>query len=1027
MKNMFFIFLFVIFCNEIFAKDLSLDSAISVMAAEIMKKDSKIGKWKKIVLTDFSDSIEVQNYIEEELTNKLINNFTIIDRKNLGILREELEFQNTGEVVDPASIKKIGSVYGADFVLWGSLKNRELTIKAENVQKGTTDFSKSLSVEKNDIVLKNLEKNTQSICLPLLCGRGLPNMDEAVKIAISHLSKKVLESKENKILVYNIWADKSELSESISKKIEQILSDDKNVDLITNRAKLGKIETEMSFQVSGEVDANTIKERGKLFGANAIIYGNIRPIDNDYRLFLYAVNVENAKIIATHSQKIKGDEDIKNFALPSKINVIEVKALSSDKIIISWENISNARNFIVYRINPNNPNNIEQIRTGANGTIDLKLKAETEYCYSVQSRNTVGTGEKSEQRCATTYGTPKFGYNKPKIKDKTENNVVVMWNKIPGASYYNVSRCLKNKCNYSAKNLRDTIYKDLSGLQNSTIYEYFIEAVNSAGVDASDRIGVITKPIPPINIIAIEIFADKLKLKWEDKQENISHYIIEGYSDNINNKIVEITKLKPETTYQFRLKSVNTAKDESEFSKPLEIKTSGKPNAPDSVRIRIDSAYYYGKTITINWYSVSGVDDYVVYRDGKQLKSTRDTLYQVDDYSRLEKGTEYTYSISARNAAGESEKRAVSILTEPPEPIITKKDIGDNRFSIEWNPVPSTYKYLIKYEISDKNSSSKNGDTLVMDTFFKKENLPYSSTLTYCIIAVNKTGESGCSKNNTIKFKTLDAPQKPYALKVLAVSADSIMLRWNTVQNASGYVLYLCEDDRFGHKSYKLLYEGNDTNYVHIGLKANKEYEYAVATKNAAGESEKIHGKDKTYILPPTNIKTEELGLDSVKITWQKTDGASYYKTYRKEGNGDSSMIGNTYETEWIDKKIEAKKEYSYYIAAVSENGKESTSEAKKHKTAAAGTLILKNENIDGYVITGYEIKNGSKTMKKDSLNISRDGKDRVIFFADGKSYDLYITTNNPAKGQIKVENKVQIKEGEEKIFIYKGNRLVAR
>jgi fibronectin type 3 domain-containing protein len=1027
MKNVFFVFLLAIFCQETFAKDLSLDSAISAIAADIMKSP-KIGKWKKIVLTDFSDSIEVQNYIEEELANKLINNFTIIDRKNLGILREELEFQNTGKV-DPADRKKIGSVYGADFVLWGTLKNGELTINVENVQ-GATDFSGIIHIEKNDIVLKNLEKNTPSICLPLFCGRCLPSIDEAIKIAVSHLSKKIFEDKKNKILVYNIWADRNELSESISQKIKHILSSTEGVKLI-NRDKLGIIETEMSFQASGEVDANTIKERGKLFGANAVIYGNIRPIGNDYRLFLYAVNVENAKIIATYSQRVEGNKkEIKNLALPDKINGIKVEALSSDKIIISWENISNARNFIVYRINPNNSNDIEhQISTGANRIIDLRLKAETVYCYSVQSRNTVGTGEKSEQRCATTHGVPKLGNNKPEIKDKTENSVAIKWNKIPGASHYNVSRCLKNKCNYSEKNLRDTIYNE-SGLQNSTIYEYFIEAVNSAGIDTSDRVDVITKPIPPINIAATEIFADKIKLKWEDKQENISHYIIEGegYSNNIYNKMVEITKLKPETTYQFRLKSVNTTSDESEFSKVLEVKTSGKPNAPDSVKVKIDSTYY-SKTITINWHSVSGADDYVIYRNNEKLEPPRGTLYQ-EDYSRLEKGIEYTYSISARNAAGESERIYVPILTEPPEPLITKKDIDNetNRFFIEWNPIPKA-SYRIEYKISDKNNEIKKGDTLVgTDTFFKRGNLPYSSILTYCIIAINKMGESGCSEKNQIEFRTLDVPQKPYYLKALAVSADSIMLKWNAVQNASSYALYLCEDDRFGDKPCKkLLYEGSDTNYVHTGLKANKEYKYALAAKNAAGYSNELtYEEEKTYIPPPTNIEIKEFGLHSVKITWQKADGANYYKIYRKEGNGDSLEIDNSVRTtEWVDEKIEAKKEYSYYIAAISEKGKESTSEARKHKTTATGTLILKNENNSGYIITGYEIKKGSETIEKDhSLYpyISRDGEKRIPFPANGANYELYITTNSP-KGQIKGEKPFKIiKEGEETIFIYKDS-----
>jgi len=1010
MKNIFFVFLLAVFCGEAFAKDFTLDSAITTVAAKIIKSP-KIGKEKKIVLTDFSDSIEFQNYIEEELTNKLIEAFTIVDRRNLGILQEELEFQYAGKV-DIVSIKKRGSIYGADFILQGSLslKEKKLEISVRKVQDAELVLKETFSIEE-DYIWKNLEKNKLPNILTKfgnIFSDKLPEINKAIEIAVSHLGQKILESKENKILVYNIWADKSELSELIHNKIEKILADNKDITLLSNRSELGKIKTEMSFQSSGEVDASTIKERGKWLGANVIIYGNIRPIGNNYRMFLYAVNVENAKIIATKSLMVNGDEkEIKNIALPSKINKIEVEPLSSDRIIISWENISNARNFIVYRVSKNG--SIEkQIPTRANRIIDFGLKPETKYCYYVKARNTDGTGEQSETKCKPTYGVPKFGDNKPKIKGKTENSVVVIWNKVPGASYYKVKRCFKDICNYLdlKEDLRDTIYNDSYNLHSSTVYGYLVEAENSAGRDTSDRIEVITKPIPPINIIATEISADKIKIKWEDKQENISHYIVEGYSNKISNKMVEIAKLKPETRYPFRLKSVNTTNDESVFSKPLEVMTLGRPNAPDSVKIQIDSTFN-SKTITISWRSVFGADSYVIYKDNQELKSTKDTSYQ--GYYPREKGTEIIYSIFAKNAAGESEKKSVSILTEPLEPIITKKDIGDNRFYIEWAPAPNVYKYLIK---------SNNGDTLVMDTYFKKENLPYSSTLTYCVKAVNKTGESDCLEKNTIIFKTLDVPQKPNDLKLLSVSVDSIMLRWNTVQNANdGYVLYLCEKDRFDHKDCKKsLYKGNDTNYIHTGLKANTEYEYAVVAKNVAGESEKTYGKEKTCISSPTNIKTEIFGLDSVKITWQKSDGASYYKIYKKEGNGDSSFIGRNVKTEWVDKKIEADREYFYYLAAVSENEKESISKVEKRKIGKSGVLVLRNRNESGYHITSYEIKKGSEIIKKENSYIGSGADQSIVLSADGK-YDLSIINSNGE--QIKGKDKFDIKAGQETIFIY--------
>ena len=1006
MKGIFLAIILLAFCGNAFAKELNLNSAISDISdslMKLMKRDTtKIKKWNKIVLMNFSDNIEIQNYIEEELANKLVHGFTVIDRKNLGILREELEFQSTGKT-KPSSREKIGSIYGAEFVLWGTFnfKDRKLTIQVENIKNGIIAFKQEEFIKKDDDVLSNLEKNTTSkefFCSFKSCNIAL---DSAIKIAISDLTKKILEEKKNNVLVYDILADKSELSKNIHDKIEIFLTKYGGIKLLSNRNELDNIEKEMSFQVSGEVDSSTIKKRGELLEAQSVIYGNIRPIGNNYRLFLYAVDIKSAKIIATYSQIVQGDKkEIESFVPPNKVASIKVEPLSSDRMRILWEKIPNARNFIVYRIK--NDSIVEQkFFTGANGIIDFNLKPETEYCYSVESRNTKGVGGKSVQKCAATYGVPKF-YEEIKIKDKTENSVTLIWDKIPGASYYNVERCYENKCDYVKKNIHDTVYKD-DKLQNSTYYRYSIEAGNSAGLDKSKSTKVLTKPIPPVNIDAIYVFADRLKLKWEDKQKNIDHYMIEGYSTGIHNKEVEIQKLKPETDYQFKVKAINN-EGESEYSEPVKIRTAGKPHAPDSLKIKIDSNYY-SKTVILSWHPVSGADGYYVYRNNEKLRSTPEKSYEDNNYNSFEKGTEYVYSVSAVNAAGESEKSSpVSILTKPTKPDIkSEENIGGNGFYVEWAPVKSAYTYrIVPYENGKKKS-----DTIITDTFFKKANLQYSSEYTYHIFAVNKSGESDPVE---VKIKTLGAPQYDPGLKIVPVSKDSIMLKWNSMQDAS-HVLYLCEKDRFNEDSYKKLYEGKDTTYTHAGLKANTEYKYAIVAKNAAGESEKTCESGKTSIVPPTNIQIKEfIVLDSVKITWQKSEGANHYKIYR-----DSEKIGNTGNIEWTDKTIEPNKEYSYYVAAVDDKGREWPSEPKKHRTAVAtGILVLKNENDKSDVIKRYEIKKGSEIITGDEPISAGESKEISIVVEKRKVYSISIINSQGEK-----------KEGDEPFEISKDKKIV--
>jgi len=519
-KNVFFVILLLAFCINVFAKEaVSLDSAISIASAEIMK-NPKMGKWKKIVLMNFSDSIDVQNYIEEELANKLINGFTIIiDRRNLGILRDELEFQKAGKV-DPDSVKKIGSIYGADFVLWGSFKDGVLTIEATKVGIGEISYSRKLNIKKDVPIKGNIPLNA------------------AVGTAVEHLTQKILGSKKNKVLVYDILADKRELSEAVHKEISGILANNANIVLLKDR---------------------------DLYGAHAVIYGNIRPVGNSYRLFLYAVDIETAKIIATHSQIVKGDKkEIQSFVLPGQVSNIKVEPLYSDKIRILWDKVSNARNFVVYRTKEGAASG-NPIYTGATGIIDFNLDSETIYCYSVQARNSVGVGENSVHGCAQTYGAPEFS---SEIKHKkTANNVILTWNKIPGAAHYIVN----------GKAVYDTVYKE-DNLKSSTYYRYVIHAKNSAGSDSGD-VAFFTNPVPPKNIKVTDVLASSVTLKWEDAQEHISYYIvdiIDGYPTKTDKKEVKIPNLHPGKNYEFRVKAVNKEDEVSEFSESVKFATVSK-------------------------------------------------------------------------------------------------------------------------------------------------------------------------------------------------------------------------------------------------------------------------------------------------------------------------------------------------------------------------------------------------------------------------------------------------------------------
>jgi TolB-like protein len=144
---------------------LSLDDAIQKSSLEIagnLKPGTIIA-----VLTVASESEKITEYIIEELTTYLPknNNITIVDRENLDLLQQEIDFQLSGEVSDE-SAQAIGKKLGAQSIVYGTLTkvlgNYRLRMKTINVETAVIESATSYDIGSNDrniTMLKGQEKN----------------------------------------------------------------------------------------------------------------------------------------------------------------------------------------------------------------------------------------------------------------------------------------------------------------------------------------------------------------------------------------------------------------------------------------------------------------------------------------------------------------------------------------------------------------------------------------------------------------------------------------------------------------------------------------------------------------------------------------------------------------------------------------------------------------------------------------------------------------------------------------------------
>jgi TolB-like protein len=121
--------------SETLANNLSMDDTIA-KSFDTISKNTRDRSIVAIVNISSKD-IKISEYVIEELTLLFVNSgkYDVVDRASLDIIRNEQNFQMTGEV-DDNSIISIGHILGAEVVITGSIDEEgdRLRLKALDVK-----------------------------------------------------------------------------------------------------------------------------------------------------------------------------------------------------------------------------------------------------------------------------------------------------------------------------------------------------------------------------------------------------------------------------------------------------------------------------------------------------------------------------------------------------------------------------------------------------------------------------------------------------------------------------------------------------------------------------------------------------------------------------------------------------------------------------------------------------------------------------------------------------------------------------
>jgi TolB-like protein len=282
--------------------DTAINESVEYLSARI-PSNSKIA-----ILNVSSANAGLSNYIIDGLTINIVNSsaFTIVDRQNLEMLQQELNFQMSGEVSEELALS-IGKMFGAQSIISGHIEQMgsiyRLQIQAIEVETAKIQGMQNFRIA-DDPILPILLGQKRSLTRSMEREMQFVALDAALAAITGYMSPRI--PRNSKLVVLNITSGSTTLSNYI---IDTLTANFVNADFFTvvDRRSLEMLRKEMDFQLSGEVDEKTAQAIGRKLGAQSIISGKVETLGDMYRFQLQATEVETAMIQGIQGIIIKSD------------------------------------------------------------------------------------------------------------------------------------------------------------------------------------------------------------------------------------------------------------------------------------------------------------------------------------------------------------------------------------------------------------------------------------------------------------------------------------------------------------------------------------------------------------------------------------------------------------------------------------------------------------------------------------------------------------------------------------------------
>lgn len=331
-------------------------------------------------------------------------------------------------------------------------------------------------------------------------------------------------------------------------------------------------------------------------------------------------------------------------------------------------------------------------------------------------------------------------------------------------------------------------------------------------------------------------------------------------------------------------------------------------------------------SVRLRWSNseTASVSGYEIYIDNSKAGTVNGTGANI---SNLSKETIYKFKVRAINSDGDKSlfSNEISIKTSVNNQIILppinleKTEVSHDYVRLNWES-PGENVNIAKYEIyhdgiflGSINSTQARISNLVENTLYIFE-----------IASVNSNGQKSNSKA-LIPIKTLsqDASydiEAPSNLELVEVTNSMVRLKWQSVENASGYYIYL-DDTRLGSvksNSARLTNLSPDTKYkitvIAFKTDIDKSKPSSILPVTTLSTNENI-------VLPPKNLRAIEIQNNMVRLRWDAPNNQDVVK-YRVYSN--NQPLGTVKGNGALIQSLSPDSSYQYQVLAIDSVGNES-------------------------------------------------------------------------------------------------------